>query len=103
MVADFISADYGWLTSPDGSEQARVLFKAGKAREGYFTNDDIIKHSAAAMDILEKGYPDEEHVLVFYNATTRLKREEDALLAMKMPKFTPKLGENWGVEVVELD
>jgi hypothetical protein len=103
MVADFVSADYGWLTSPDGPERARVLFKAGKAHEGYFTNNDIIKHSATAMDILEKGYPDEEHVLVFDNATTHLKREEDALSATKMPKFTPKLGKNWGVEVVELD
>jgi len=55
------------------------------------------------MDILKKGYPDEEHVLVFDNATTHLKWEEDALSATKMPKFMPKLGKNWGVEVVELD
>jgi len=26
MVADFVSADYGWLTSPDGKEETRVLF-----------------------------------------------------------------------------
>lgn len=92
MVADFVSADYGWLTLPDSSERAQVLFKAGKACEGYFTSDDIIEHSATAMDILKKGYPDEEHMLVFDNATTHLKWEEDALSAMKMPKFTPKLG-----------
>ena len=30
MVADFVSADYGWLRSPDGKESARWLFKAGK-------------------------------------------------------------------------
>lgn len=30
MVADFISADHGWLRSPDGAESARILFKAGK-------------------------------------------------------------------------
>ena len=30
MVADLVSADYGWLQSPDGEEEARVLFKAGK-------------------------------------------------------------------------
>jgi hypothetical protein len=42
MVADFVSADYGWLRSPDGTEDAWVLFKAGKAREGYFTNKDIL-------------------------------------------------------------
>ena len=31
MVVDMISADYGWLHSPDGSESTQVLFKAGKA------------------------------------------------------------------------
>jgi hypothetical protein len=55
------------------------------------------------MDILDKGYPDEDHVLVFDNATTHLKREEDALSATKMPKFTLKLGTNWGVTVSEFD
>ena len=30
MVADFVSADYGWLTSPDKKESARVYFKPGK-------------------------------------------------------------------------
>ena len=103
MVADFVSADYGWLTSPDEAEQAQVLFKAGKAQEGYFTNKDILKHAATAMDILDKGYPDEDHVLVFDNATTHLKWEEDALSAIKMPKFIPKLGTNWGVTVSEFD
>jgi hypothetical protein len=31
MAADYVSADYGWMWSPDGKESARVLFKAGKA------------------------------------------------------------------------
>ena len=26
MVSDFISADYGWLRSPDGPESTRILF-----------------------------------------------------------------------------
>jgi len=43
MVADFVSPDYGWLRSPDCTEQARVVFKPGKAREGYFTNEDILE------------------------------------------------------------
>jgi hypothetical protein len=103
MVADFVSADYGWLTSLDGKEETCVLFKAGKAREGYFMNTNIINHAAATMDILDKHYPNEEHVLVFNNATTHQKREDDALSAHKMPKFTPKVGHNWGVEVNELD
>jgi hypothetical protein len=40
---------------------------------------------------------------VFDNATTHLKREEDALSALKMPKNTPTEGKNWGVMVDELD
>ena len=55
------------------------------------------------MDILDKDYANEEHVLVFDNATTHLKREEDTLSATKMPKFIPAIGKNWGVEVNELD
>jgi hypothetical protein len=55
------------------------------------------------MTILDVHYPNENHVLVFDNVTTHLKREDDALLARKMPKFTPKPGHNWGVEVKELD
>ena len=52
MVADFASADYGWLHSPDGSQKAWVLFKVGKAQEGYFTNKDILQKAMNAMDIL---------------------------------------------------
>jgi hypothetical protein len=53
MVANIISSDYGWLRSPNGTESAQVLFKAGKARKGYFTCEDIIKQASKAMDILE--------------------------------------------------
>jgi hypothetical protein len=102
MVADFVSADYGWLKSPDGihgKQCARVLFKAGKARQGYFTNKDILDHASTAMDILETHYPGEDHILIFDNATTHLKRADDALSALKMPKNIPKDNKNWGVEV----
>jgi len=99
MVADLVSADYGWLRSPDGKEEARVLFKAGKNREGYFTNDDILNQANKAMDILEKYYPDEDHVLVFDNASTHQKRPDGALSARRMPKRTSMVEKNWCVEV----
>ena len=51
------------------------------------------------MDILEADYPNEEHLLIFDNATIHTKHPDDALSARKMPKFTPKEGSNWGVEV----
>ena len=48
-----------------------------------------------AMDILEEYFPDEDHVMVFDNATTHLKRADTALSARKMPKFPPKHGKEW--------
>ena len=46
MVADFVSADYGWLKSPDGIESARVLLRPGARRNGYFTHDDVITQAS---------------------------------------------------------
>ncbi|CDO70198.1 hypothetical protein BN946_scf184905.g10 [Trametes cinnabarina] len=80
-------SDYGWLHSPDGAESARVLFKAGKNCDGYFTHDDILAHAKAAMDILDKHYPDKDHIFVFDNAPTHLKHAADALSARHMSKF----------------
>ena len=70
MVADFVSANYRWLRSLDGSQQARVLFKAGKAWQGYFTNEDILCQAMKAMDILQNNYQSEMHVFSFDNMTT---------------------------------
>lgn len=99
MVADFVSADYGFLQSHNGNESAHVKFKSGKNRDGYFTNDDILKQAEKAMVILKQDYPHEDHFLIYDNATTHLKQANDAISACKMPKNTPKVGSNWGVEV----
>jgi hypothetical protein len=103
MVADFISADYGWLRSPDGDEQTQVLFKAGANRDGYFTNDEILEQVTHAMDILEKHFPGDQHIFVYDNARTHLKRSPYGLSARQMVLNTPKPGNNWLVEVPELD
>lgn len=86
MVADFVSADHGFLQSPDGKESTRVLFHPGKNKDGYFTNDEILDQATHAMDILSHHYPDEDHVFIFDNATTHLKRAPDALSAWRMSK-----------------
>jgi hypothetical protein len=113
MVADMVSPDYRWLCSPDRKQEARVLFKAGNAHEGYFSNQDILDQASRAMDILEEHFPDKDHIMVFDNATTHLKCANTALSACRMPKFPPKhekewdgsdwgkgrWPKNWGVEV----
>jgi len=94
MAVDFVSADYGWLRSRNGTQSARILFCAGKERDGYFTNDEIIWHAEMAMTILEKDYPDDDHVFVFDNASTHLKRADDAISARQMPKGCKE----WGID-----
>ena len=106
MVSDFISADYGWLCSPDGTDSARVLFRPGANREGYFTNEDILQQVDNAIDILRKHYPNDNHTFIFNNATIHTKRPPGSLSARHMPKKTPKPDPkepkkeaNWLVEV----
>jgi hypothetical protein len=52
MVVDFVSADHGWLRSPDGKESSHILFRAGKNHEGYFDHQNIRDQAAKAMEIL---------------------------------------------------
>ncbi|KAI6106271.1 hypothetical protein EDD16DRAFT_1524069 [Pisolithus croceorrhizus] len=84
MAADFVSADSGWLCSPDGNELVRALFHAGKGWDGYFSNDEIIHHAEKAMAILERYYQHEDHVFIFDNAPTH-----------NMPKGCKE----WGIDV----
>jgi len=99
MISDFVSPEYGWCKSPDGKECARVVFRAGKARDGYFTAEDILAQTAKAIDLLSKYYSDSDHVFIFDNAPTHLKRAEDALSARQMPKGI----QEWGVDATVMD
>ena len=80
-----------------------MLFKAGKSQDGYFTNNDIVAQAQKAIKLVTEHYPDEDHILVFDNATTHLKCPEDTLSACKMPKHPSKEGKNWGIEVTAKD
>lgn len=68
MIADFVSADFSWLQSPDGTRNVRRLIKPGKNRDGYFTSKDITEQAHATMDILTEFYPDYEHRFFYDNA-----------------------------------
>jgi len=86
MIAHVVSADYGWLQSPNGTESAGILFQAGKNREGYFSNDDILNQFGTAVKLVKKYFPGDDHIFVYDNATTHLKQDADALSASKMTK-----------------
>jgi hypothetical protein len=92
MVADFVSAEYGFLSScnPADPDLTQLLFRAGKSWDGYMTSDDVVDHVNHAMDILDKHYPDEHHIFIFDNARTHVKRADNALSARNMPKGPSK-------------
>ncbi|CCO37871.1 hypothetical protein BN14_12031 [Rhizoctonia solani AG-1 IB] len=92
MVADFVSADYGWLrsttdppnTTPmagtanerENLNNARVIFRAGKQRDGWFGTADVVKQLSRAMTLVKKQFPNEDHVFIFDNATIHTKLPE---------------------------
>ena len=94
MIADFVSAKFGWLQSPDGKQSAKRVMKPGKNKDGYFSSEDICSQADEAMGIAQKYYPQYEHIFIYENATTHLKRAADALSARQMPKNIPKSGTN---------
>lgn len=99
MVADFVSANYGWHRSPNGNESPHIIFQAGKACKGCLTNEDIVAQAEHTMEILAKYYLDEDHILVYDCASTHLKCSDESLSASKMPKNTSKPDQNFGVIV----
>lgn len=52
MIADFASADFGWLRLPDGKQSAQRIMKPGKNWDGYFSSDNIQEQAGEAMHIL---------------------------------------------------
>lgn len=85
MVADFVSPDYGWMAGPNG-ERARIFLKPGAGRDGYFTNERFLAQVRQAIEIVKTHFSKEDHVFVFDNATTHLKRPDNAISARSMPK-----------------
>jgi hypothetical protein len=71
-----------------------ILFKVRKSCDGYFSNEEIIAQFENAASIMQKHWPDEDHMFIFDNATTHLKCPNSLLSARKMPKGTPKVGTN---------
>jgi hypothetical protein len=108
MVADIVSADHGFLRRKSDEEAdrdenelsqhihmaiasltrifsaARVLFRPGKERDGYFNNQDVCRQLDRSCKLAVEEFPDEEHVFFFDNATTHTKLPENAPVVSRM-------------------
>ncbi|KZT32519.1 hypothetical protein SISSUDRAFT_1072510 [Sistotremastrum suecicum HHB10207 ss-3] len=94
MISDFCSPDFGWLrVEKEGSNSvrdARVVFKAGKNRDGYFDGDDFLAQVDTAIDVFEEKYPlgNVVGLFAFDNAPSHQRRAPNGLTARKIPKGT---------------
>ncbi len=85
MVSDFLTLEWGRLK--DEEQEARILFKAGNQRDGWFKAEDLIAQVDQAINIFEgktNGFA--VGLFMFDNAPSHQKRADDALSARKMPK-----------------
>ncbi|KIJ33165.1 hypothetical protein M422DRAFT_264881 [Sphaerobolus stellatus SS14] len=85
MISDFLTPEWGRLV--DGDEEARLVFKAGKNCDDYFTCEELLQQVDKAIDIFEgktQGYA--VGLFLFDNAPSHQQRALDALSARKMPK-----------------
>jgi len=57
MIAHVISAEYGFLESCNGKGTARRLFKPGKNRDSYFSNNDVLDQFREMVAIAKSEYP----------------------------------------------
>ncbi|KAF8263205.1 hypothetical protein EI94DRAFT_1807644 [Lactarius quietus] len=90
MVSDFLTSEWGRLLDkgPDDIiEEARVIFKPGINRDGWFTSANQLQQVDYAIDIFEgKTKGNSQGLFLFDNAPSHRKRAGDALSAKRMPK-----------------
>ena len=80
MVSDFIDEVGGFVR--DSEDQARLFLETH--REGYFTNDHLLRQVARTVDIFERVHQAATALFLFYNAPSHRKVADDALNADRM-------------------
>ena len=80
MVSDFVNEVIGFLRDDRG--EARILLET--SREGYFTNEHLLKQVGNTVDIVERVHPEANSIFIFDNAPSHTKMADDALNADRM-------------------
>ncbi|CAK5270383.1 unnamed protein product [Mycena citricolor] len=85
MISDFLTPEFGRLK--DGEDDARLIFEAGKNRDGYFTNEHLMEQTSRAIDVFEaRTNRTATGLFLFDNAPSHQKRAADALTARSICK-----------------
>jgi hypothetical protein len=88
LLSNFTSdSSHIYLTIFIITREARVIFKAGRNRDGWFSADDLLRQVDNAIDIFEgltNGWA--QGLFLFDNAPSHQKRAPDAISARNMVK-----------------
>jgi hypothetical protein len=88
MISGFMCPCHGFSSGQVGGEgeviNTYTVFYAGKAREGWFTNDDLVKQFKRCALLLRQLHPDADIFVFFDNSMTHRARAPDGLDASKL-------------------
>jgi hypothetical protein len=84
MVSGFCCQCHGFMSLPTG--KSCQLFKAGIAREGWFTNQHLVNQFDSCLHVLKHYHPDCNLVIAFDNSMTHRARAPDGLDASRLNK-----------------
>jgi hypothetical protein len=82
MTSGFMCPCQGFMV--DGDIKSFQQFKAGKNREGWFTNEDLVKQLNTCMPMMRKLHPNADLIFAFDNSMTHRAAPPDGLDATKL-------------------
>lgn len=78
MVSGFICQCHGSMSNSNGCNSYE-LFEAGSSRDGWFTNDDLVKQFEKCVPLFKDFHPDMDLYIAFDNSMTHRARAPDGL------------------------
>lgn len=78
MVSGFICQCHGFMSNSNGCNSYE-LFEAGSSRDGWFTNDDLVKQFEKCVPLFKDFHPDTDLYIAFDNSMTHRARAPDGL------------------------
>ena len=79
MISGFTCQCHGFCSDDTLGLKSWQLFLAGKNREGWFTNDDLIEQTKKLFPLFEKLHPNCDLLFGFDNSMSHHKRADDGL------------------------
>jgi hypothetical protein len=79
MISGFVCQCHGFMSNADNKVKTYTLFEAGKNRQGWFTNADLIDQFMACKNLIKDLHPDMDIYVAFDNSNTHRAKPPDGL------------------------